>query len=101
MPEFRVVHTNAVFFTLPGPLQLWGRSGKSVPQTADIALLCNEIKSKVPSLEPAARAYAHSEYEHIGLSFIREAPTYRGRLAESSICVNSDRASFKSSVGIC
>jgi hypothetical protein len=99
MPEFRVVHTNAVYFTLPAPLQLWGRSGRSVARTADIAPLCNKDESKVH--RRAARAYAHAQYEHIGPLFVPEAQNYCSMSAESNVSVTQDRVGSKSSVGIC
>ena len=85
-----------MFFTLPAPLQLWGRNGGSVPRTTDIALLCNKDKGEV--YRHAARAYAYSQYEHIGLSFGRDAQNYCSMLAELNVSVKQDHVSSKSSV---
>ena len=53
---------NAVFFILPGPLQLWGRSGGSVPQTAETAFLCNKDKGEESEVD---RGAARDCYVHI------------------------------------
>ena len=62
MLNFGVVHMNAVFFILPGPLQLWGRSGGSVPQTAETAFLCNKDKGEESEVD---RGAARDCYVHI------------------------------------
>jgi hypothetical protein len=72
MLNFGVVHMNAVFFILPGPLQLWGRSGGSVPQTAEIALLCNKDKGEESEVDRGtARAYCMYTFNTKNRSIIR------------------------------